>query len=65
MVLQKKTRFSNFGPSEVRTINGANLEEPSFTSRATKLFSDSLTRQKNEGVRINNTNRSPGMIMNS
>ena len=39
-------------------------QEPNFTTKATKFFSDPLTRQINEGVRINDTKSSPGMLMN-
>ena len=39
--------------------------EPNFITKATKFFSDPLARQINEGVRINNTRSSPGMLMNS
>ena len=52
---KQKADMSNFHPGQ----------EPSFTTKATKFFSDPLTRQINEGVRINNTNSSPGMLMNS
>ena len=36
-----------------------------FNIKATKFFKDPLTRQINEGVRINNTQSSPGCLMNS
>ena len=47
--------MSNFHPGQ----------EPNFITKATKFFSGPLTRQINEGVRINNTKSSPGMLMNS
>ena len=40
-------------------------QEPNFIMRATKFFSNPLTRQINKGVRINNTKSSLGMLMNS
>ena len=41
--------------------------EPNYTITMTalKFFKNPLTRQLNEGVRINNTRSSPGLLMNS
>ena len=40
-------------------------EEPSFDIRAVGFFKEPLTRQINEGVRINNTKAHAGYLMNS
>ena len=40
-------------------------QEPNYTMKALKFFKDPLTRQINEGVRINNSRSSPDHLMNS
>lgn len=40
-------------------------EDPNFDVRITGRFKDPLTRQINEGVRINNSKSNPGYLMNS
>ena len=39
--------------------------QPTYNMRALKFFKDPLTRQINEGVRINNSRSTPGFLMNS
>ena len=39
--------------------------QPTYNMRTLKFFKDPLTRQINEGVRINNTRSTPGFLMNS
>ena len=40
-------------------------QEPNYIMKALKFYKDPLTRQINEGVRINNTRSTPGYLMNS
>ena len=39
--------------------------QPNYTMKALRFFKDPLTRQINEGVRINNSRSSPDYLMNS
>ena len=47
--------LQNFHPGEVAKYN----------IKSTRFFKDPLTRQINEGVRINNSKSNPGLLMNS
>ena len=40
-------------------------QKPNFTTKATRFFSDPLTRQVNKGIKINNTKSNTGLLMNS
>ena len=40
-------------------------KEPDFEIKVVDFFMDPLTRQVNEGVRINNSQSDPGLLINS
>jgi hypothetical protein len=59
----KKQKADN--PMHKHMCNHHPGQRPAFSTKVTKFFSDPLTRQINEGVRINHSKSSLGFLMNS
>ena len=60
---QKKKKDDN--PMHKQQANFHPGQEVQFSIKAIRFFNDPLTRQINEGVRINHSKSTPGYLMNS